>query len=346
MKIILNITHPFYINRQSKTIRMGNFPETAKQIEFSDDKYFKIFELLKNPIEKEELIDKLCDKQYFDKNELKNIIDYLLKENIICEVEEISKLFEDNLYNREQLYFYMLSHTNSFNKIKELKNKNILILGTGGIGSNISLLLARSGFINFTLIDCDKIEISNLNRQMAFNYNEIGKSKTETLKNRLKEIVPNAIIKTVNIKVNKEEDVDYYIKNSDFIVCTLDEPVRTIRRLINKVCNKYNKPVLFSGFSEHVGMVGPFIDKTTACLECIDTKDVDELFYSYKHIPSFGPLCNIIASVGASEILNYFIKYKKYNLLGKTLMINMYNYKSNIIKWKKNKKCKICGDEK
>lgn len=108
---------------------------------------------------------------------------------------------------------------------------------------------------------------------------------------------------------------------------------------------KHLKPVIFSGFAEHVGMIGPFVvPKETACLNCIDKEMNEDLVNDIKKTPSFGSLCNIIASIIANEVINYYVQYNENNLKGCTLMINMYNYNIEKIKWEKAINCKKCGD--
>ena len=115
---------------------------------------------------------------------------------------------------------------------------------------------------------------------------------------------------------------------------------------INDSCIKYNKPVIFSGFAEHVGMIGPFVvPKKTACLECINKENKEEILDNVNITPSFGPLCSLIASIVSSEIINYYVNFNQTNLVGCTLMINMSNYSTDIIHWKRKKNCKKCGDE-
>ena len=70
--------------------------------------------------------------------------------------------------------------------IKELKNRNVLICGVGGVGGFVAEALARSGIGKLTLVDYDAIESSNLNRQIVSNKNNIGKSKVKEIKNGLR----------------------------------------------------------------------------------------------------------------------------------------------------------------
>lgn len=344
MKLILNPTKPIYWDKKNKNIRCGNFPETGKEIEYEEDIFPEIFNLMKEFIEEEELEKIATEKFSIEKKDFYSVINYLLDEKFIITDKEYDKLICSEKYNRQNMYFYMLS--NEIKSVDKYKNKEILILGLGGIGSIVTELLARAGFENFHIVDYDKVEKSNLIRQTAYYINDIDKYKTDALKEKIKLINTNCKIKSSNKQILEESDVDLYIKNADFVVCTLDKPARKIRRIINNSCIKYDKPVIFSGFAEHVGMIGPFvIPKKTACLECINKENSEEILDNVNITPSFGPLCSLIASIVSSEIINYYVDFNQTNLVGCTLMINMSNYSTDIIHWKRKKNCKKCGDE-
>ena len=160
----------------------------------------------------------------------------------------------------------------------------------------------------------------------------------------MKEKLTNSPVQHKNLSIIKEEDIINEIKLADFVLCTVDKPQRIIRRLINKLCVKNGKPVLFCSFSEYVAMIGPFVvPKTTACLSCIEKQSFEVPLNNVEPVPSFGPLCLLISSLVSNEIINYFAKYKETSLVGKTLMFNLFTYQAEIINWKKNSKCKECG---
>lgn len=248
-------------------------------------------------------------------------------------------MINDTKYNRQNLFFSIFNDDYKIYN-QYFKDKNILILGLGGIGANVAIVLERAGFNNFTLVDFDVVEESNLIRQFPYDCNDVGKLKTEIMKEKLK----NSNVKCKNLKIIKEEDIANEIKLADFVLCTVDKPQRIIRRLINKLCVKNDKPVLFCGFSEYVAMIGPFVEpRATACLSCIEKQIFETPLNNVEPIPSFGPLCLLISSLVSNEIINYFAKYKETSLVGKTLMFNLFTYQADIINWKRNSKCKECG---
>ena len=196
----------------------------------------------------------------------------------------------------------------------------------------------------FTLVDFDKVEESNLIRQLTYDYKDIGKYKTTVIKNKINNDFNT--IKTINKKIITSKDIELEIKKADFVICTLDKPVRIIRRIINDLCVKYNKPVIFSGFSEHVAMIGPFvIPGKTACLKCIDKEMNEEPMNNVLITPSYGPLCLMISSLITNEVINYFYKFNPNNLIGKTMMFNILTYELNIINWERNKSCEVCNND-
>ena len=340
--LIINPSKPFYLNEKEKIIRMGNFKDTGKEIEYQEDAFLKIFNYIKNPITKENLINKVAEETKYDKNDIECTIDYLIEEGFITNSDDINKILNNEFYNREKLYFYMLCEKNiNF----DILNKRILILGLGGIGSIVVQLLARAGFKKFIIVDNDKVEKSNLIRQLSYDLSDIGKLKIDVIDEKLSMISEDIDIKKINKFISDENDITDEVKMVDFVICTIDKPERKIRRIINDVCVKLNVPVLFSGFSEHVGMIGPFIvPNKTACLSCIEKEENDIPLNNVKTVPSYGPLCSLISSIVSDQVINYFVKFKNDSLIGKTMMFNMYTYESKIINWEKNKTCKRCGE--
>ena len=88
-------------------------------------------------------------------------------------------------------------------------------------------------------------------------------------------------------------------------------------------------------------MIGPFV--VPACLKCIEKEQTEEPLNNVAVVPSYGPICGIISSIVVNEIINYFLKFNSKNLQGKTLMFDIANYKTKIIKWTKNNECRECG---
>ena len=117
--------------------------------------------------------------------------------------------------------------------MKKLNDATVAVFGIGGVGSFVCEGLARSGIGNFILVDFDKIDESNINRQLIATVNTIGKYKVDLMKERILEINPNA-----NVEVYKE----FYLADCEIDIITEDlsyvvDCVDTIMAKIAIVCN-------------------------------------------------------------------------------------------------------------
>ena len=106
--------------------------------------------------------------------------------------------------------------------IKSLESKVILVIGLGGVGGTALEALARSGFKKFILIDCDKVDESNLNRQILYTRNNIGSNKVDAAKEHLLKINNKFKIKTINTKVEETTLNELKLGKIDFIIDAID----------------------------------------------------------------------------------------------------------------------------
>lgn len=121
-------------------------------------------------------------------------------------------------------------------KINDIYNKKVLIIGLGGVGSYAVEALARSGISNLIIVDNDTISLSNLNRQLMSYHNNIGKFKTDEIEKRILSINPNAKVKKItefidlnNINKLFETEIDYVVDACDTLIVKL-ELIRICKR--------------------------------------------------------------------------------------------------------------------
>lgn len=108
-------------------------------------------------------------------------------------------------------------------KVNSFNDKVILVAGIGGVGGTALEALARSGFTKFILIDFDKVDESNLNRQILFLRKDIGKDKVDVAKEKLLEINPDIEVKLIKEKIDTNslkdlnEKIDFVIDAIDYV---------------------------------------------------------------------------------------------------------------------------------
>lgn len=124
--------------------------------------------------------------------------------------------------------------------LERIRNKRVLVCGCGGVGSFVAEALCRSGLGYITLLDYDKVEPSNLNRQLMSTKDNIGEIKTEALKRRLEE-VSDAQIDTIETFIDENFDLN---RDYDYVVDCIDTLTAKFRLV--KLCHEKGIPVLSS----------------------------------------------------------------------------------------------------
>lgn len=122
-------------------------------------------------------------------------------------------------------------------KIEELKHKKILVIGLGGVGGYVIESLVRSGIEHLTIIDYDKVDKTNINRQIIALHSNIGRLKTEVFKERILDINPNCKVIDKNIFLT-EENINEIIDDFDFVIDACDTV--STKKAIIKTCIKKN----------------------------------------------------------------------------------------------------------
>lgn len=166
---------------------------------------------------------------------------------------------------REEFYNALIERHGAENQ-KKFDKATVAICGLGGLGSNISICLARAGVGKLILIDFDKVDISNLHRQQ-YKAAQVGIPKTQALSDNLKEINPYITIETHNTKVT-EENVIELTKDAD-IVCEAFDKAENKAMLVNAILENAPEKYLVSSS----GMAG------FGSANLIKTKKISKKFF-------------------------------------------------------------------
>ncbi len=210
---------------------------------------------------------------------------------------------------------------------KGIKNKVVAIVGIGGLGSLTTQLLARMHPKNLILIDFDKVEEVNLERQILYDKKDIGKSKVICAKEKLQQFC------NIEIKNNKLSKENINFKDVDLLIDCTDN-VET-RLIINKYCRKNKIPWIYSAAITRIGSVF-FVHPEGPCYNCFNQNKQG------KKCAEVGIL-NSIVSLVASLTVSIAIEYLVFNTYHKELFrINLETYSFDKIKVNKNLDCGVC----
>ena len=223
---------------------------------------------------------------------------------------------------------------------KKISSSKVFIVGAGGLGCPVADLLCRAGVGEIGIIDNDKISLSNLNRQTLFNTSDIKKYKVEVLKKKLNQINPLVKVNIFKKKLN-EKNIDSFLKKYEIIVDASDN--FDTKFLLNKKSISFKKKLIVGAISKFDGhiFVFNFENNKNACLQCFYQEKPSDEILNCDQEGILGTTASVIGSIQANEILKMIIGSK--NILENSIMIlNTFNLKLRIVKFKKIKKC-VCG---
>ncbi|MFO7795284.1 MAG: HesA/MoeB/ThiF family protein [Promethearchaeati archaeon] len=316
-------------------------------------------------------INKILDKRYKNQPDLKSV----KKKLFLRQIEQISNDLKNkeidinSLSSIEQTRWSRQLQNPLLNQ-KKIKDAKITVFGLGGIGTNVLMNLVYSGVSNFYIIDYDKVELSNLNRQTLYTPKDIGKPKTESTQEKLLEINPEIKIEKYNIELNYPKDLELLeissneypenvvrinsiISESDYVINAMD--YKGAPYLINDLCVKNRKSFYWGGINYFLGETYSYSpSKRTPCLRDIfASKDIFDTipFLRYKtqnkgdkYGYSLGLVAIIIGSI-MSNLIIFDINDIDYGLHGCFLIYDAHNIEIIKVPIKKLNTC-LCNKYK
>jgi sulfur-carrier protein adenylyltransferase/sulfurtransferase len=210
------------------------------------------------------------------------------------------------------------------NKIqRELLNKTVMILGLGGVGAFVFQHLIALGITHFILVDFDKAQSSNLNRQLMLNSADIGRSKLEVLKEKALLIRADLQIQCLNTKIETaheflEQHPLLTEKNIDLIVAAADTPPLHIRIHSLQIAKKLNSPIIFAGVGFESGSFGPLLteeEKINTYTQSLQTQLEALGSGEIGNVPmSIGYTNSLVSTLLVGDITSYFLKKPTHSL--------------------------------
>ncbi len=190
---------------------------------------------------------------------------------------------------------------------KKIKNTKVLIIGIGGLGSPLLIYLASLGIANIGIVDFDRVELSNLHRQILFNSEDLGRYKVTQAKLKIKKIYKNVKIKTFNRKISLI-NVQSILNGYD-IICDGTDNFST-RYIINDFCKKNKKILISAAISKFEGQIFKFnFKKNGPCFRCfMPEKPLNENNCETEGI--FPPVAGVLGSFQANEVVKTILKLR------------------------------------
>ncbi len=217
---------------------------------------------------------------------------------------------------------------------RRLKESHVIVAGVGGLGCPASTYFACAGVGHITIVDCDTVELSNLNRQILHWDENIGEKKVTSAAQKLVRLNPSIEVTPLFMQITEGNARDI-IKGADAVVDGTDN--FETRSILNWVCMAEGIPFIHGGISGLYGEVTTIIPGETPCFACICPQKPEER----KLFPVFGVAPAFIAIIQATETIKLLAGFGRL-LMGRMLYVNEATMDFHFRNLVKNPDCKVC----
>lgn len=221
-----------------------------------------------------------------------------------------------------------------------LIKSHVLIIGAGGLGSPAAMYLAASGVGRLTICDSDRVDLTNLQRQIIHSTDRIGSKKTDSAKKTLSDINPEVEIIALSERMDERRLLEL-ARDADVVIDASDN--FSTRYAINRVCVSLKKPLVSGAAVRFDGQVAVFDLRhdATPCYHCLFPESGDDQDSRCAVMGVFAPLVGIVGCVQAVETLKILLNIGK-TLEGRLLLLDGLAMEWRSIKLNKDLSCRVC----
>ena len=217
---------------------------------------------------------------------------------------------------------------------EKLKQAKVFIAGAGGLGAASATYLTAAGVGVLRVVDHDRVELSNLNRQVLHWQGDIGKRKASSAAEKLGKLNQEVKIEAIEERIT-EANISQLVAGFDLIVDAMDN--LPTRYLLNKVALEKNIPLFHGAVYGFEGRAMTIIPGETACLRCVYRGVIPE-----EKFPVIGVTPAVIGCVQAAEVIKYIVGIGQL-LTNRLLIYDGLNMKFTEFRLKKDPNCPHCG---
>ena len=237
---------------------------------------------------------------------------------------------------------------------RRLREARVLMLGVGGLGSWASYALACCGIGELVLVDHDRVEESNFNRQILYRERDVGRVKVEVAAEALREFDSSCKLVPVERMLEGVADVRELAERADVVVNSADWPAHDIERWVNRACFEACVPFITMSHSPPVGRVGPlYAPGVTGCFACQEAAYrnefplYDEIVEQRRARPTpaatLGPVCAFVGGQVALEVLHQLTGLVRPATLGRAHIYDLRTMTVTVEDVPRLPGCPVCG---
>lgn len=224
---------------------------------------------------------------------------------------------------------------------RKISSARVLVIGAGGLGCPVLQYLAGAGISRIGIVDFDRVDISNLQRQTLYTTNDAGKKKAEAAKAHLSVLNPDIDIEAYPYALTPE-NVTGIFSGYDIIVDGTDN--FAAKYLINDTAVKTGKLVIFGAIQGFDGQIAVFNAAGNACYRCLYPSEPVVPVMNCAEAGVIGALAGIIGSMQAMEVIKIIVGDASFSpLAGRIMTIDARTMESRTVRISKRPDCPICS---
>ncbi len=223
---------------------------------------------------------------------------------------------------------------------EKIKAARVLIVGAGGLGSPASLYLAAAGIGTLGVIDHDRVEISNLQRQVLFSTASVGSSKAGAARDRLLSLNPEISVAAHDLELRADNAIRI-VEQYDLVIDGSDR--LTTRYLVNDVCVLMRKPLVAAAIHRFEGQAMSYLPGQGPCYRCLFPRSADAVAPNCAEAGVLGVLPGILGALQAAEALKLVVGIGT-PLVGRLLTFDALAMSWHEFRFARRTDCAVCGD--
>jgi adenylyltransferase/sulfurtransferase len=221
---------------------------------------------------------------------------------------------------------------------EKLARARVLLLGLGGLGSPVAMYLAAAGVGHLTLVDPDRVELTNLQRQIVHDTQSLGLEKTASAKQRLAALNPHVQIATIDSRLEAAA-LDEQVRLADAVVDATDNFAS--RFAVNAACVRTGKPLISGAIVRFEGQVAVFAPGGP-CYRCLYSDEGEAPDEPCSQFGVFAPAVGVVGSLQAAETLKVLLGIGA-PLIGRLLLFDALRAEWREVRLKKDPNCPVCS---
>ncbi len=223
---------------------------------------------------------------------------------------------------------------------RKLKASRILLVGAGGLGSPAALYLAAAGVGTLGLVDFDQVDLTNLQRQIIYGTNDVGRHKLDSASDRIRELNPFVHVEQFDTALTSQNALEIA---SDFDVIVDGTDNFPTRYLVNDTCVILGKPNAFGSVLRFEGQASVFATRDGPCYRCLFREPPPAgLVPSCAEAGVLGVLPGLVGTIQATEAIKLILGQGE-PLIGRLLLIDALSMQFRTIALARDPECPACG---